>query len=101
MSNKIAYAIEIDQDLIKECEKLSKELGLDFSTAINIFARKFYRFDGFPFRIEGDQFNKYSFKTMIESEREQTDPDRKLYDNFSDFLPEKFPDFINDTGIQS
>lgn len=43
--------IRIDEDLKKEAELLFSELGLNMTTAINIFVRQSIRQGGIPFEI--------------------------------------------------
>lgn len=44
-------SVRIDEDTKKEAQKLFGELGLDLSTAINMFLRQSVREQGVPFAV--------------------------------------------------
>lgn len=54
MANTTNLNIRIDEDLKRKAEAVFSELGLNMSTAINIFLRYSVRYGGIPFdlRIE-------------------------------------------------
>ena len=43
--------IKIDPELKKEAQKLFSELGMDMTTAVNIFLRQAVREQAIPFRV--------------------------------------------------
>ena len=59
--------IRIDEELKKEFEELCKELGLNLTTAITIFAKKITREQRLPFDVSIDPF--YSDKNIAHLER--------------------------------
>ena len=48
--------IRMDEDLKKEMENTCKELGMNMSTAFNIFAKKMAREHRIPFEVSVDPF---------------------------------------------
>ena len=48
--------IRMDEDLKKEMENTCKELGMNMSTAFNIFAKKMIREHRIPFEVSVDPF---------------------------------------------
>lgn len=65
--------IRIDDSLKEKAELLFEELGLNMSTAFNIFIRQTIREGGIPFEIttQIDPFyNEYNMKVLGESIRE-------------------------------
>lgn len=81
----------MDEDLKEQAEALFKELGMDLSTAFNIFVRQSLRAGGIPFEVELEQPNKETIATMLEAERIAKDPSVKGYNG----LDELFTDLKN------
>lgn len=48
---KISTSISIDADVKAQAQELFAELGLDLSTAVNLFLRQCIYEDGIPFRV--------------------------------------------------
>ncbi len=59
MANTINVNIRLDEDLKKQTEKLLADMGLNMTTAVNIFLRQVLRTGGIPFEIttRKDDFN--------------------------------------------
>ena len=51
-------SIRMDSDLKSQADALFSELGMNLSTAFNIFVRQSLRDGGIPFEIKMDQPNK-------------------------------------------
>ena len=68
---KTLVNIRMDEDLKHGMEEVCRELGMDMTTAITIFARKMTREKRIPFEVSVDPF--YSEKNMraIEESMEQ------------------------------
>ena len=54
---KVSTNISIDADIKKQAQELFAELGMDLSTAINIFIRQALRQHSIPFEITADTPN--------------------------------------------
>ncbi|MCL1920569.1 MAG: type II toxin-antitoxin system RelB/DinJ family antitoxin [Kiritimatiellaeota bacterium] len=48
---KSTITISMDSKLKKEAEELFSDLGLDFTTAVNVFVQKSIRCQGLPFTV--------------------------------------------------
>lgn len=48
--------VRVDETVKKNAEQLLEELGLNMSTAINIFLRQMLRVHGLPFEVTTDAF---------------------------------------------
>ena len=76
--------------LKSQFEEVVSELGLNVSTAVNIFARQVVRQGRIPFEISLDIPNKKTIKAMSEAEHIASDPDVKGYHDvdplFNDLL---------------
>lgn len=71
--------VRIDADLKKQAAELFKELGIDMSTAINIFLRQCVLRGGLPFNVEIPQFNKETLEAIEEAKKISKDPNTKKY----------------------
>ena len=82
------FSVRMDSDIKKECEALYGELGLNLTTAINVFLRQSIRAGGFPFEVRLDQPNRETAAAMLEVERIAKDPDVKHYSDVEEALRE-------------
>lgn len=67
----------MDSDLKAQADALFGELGMDLSTAFNIFVRQALREGRIPFNISLNQPNKETIAAMSEAERIAKDPSVK------------------------
>ena len=81
-------SIRMDSDLKAQAEDLFSELGMNLSTAFNIFVRQSLREGGIPFEIRMDQPNKETMAAMLEAERIAKDPTVKHYSDVEEALRE-------------
>ena len=78
----------MDSDLKAQAEDLFSELGMNLSTAFNIFVRQSLREGGIPFEIRMEQPNKETMAAMLEAERIAKDPTVKHYSDVEEALRE-------------
>ena len=62
-------SIRMDSDLKAAAEELFAELGMNISTAFNIFVRQSLRERGIPFKITIETPNKETVSALLEAER--------------------------------
>ena len=79
-------SIRMDSELKTAAEALYSELGMNLSTAFNIFVRQSIREGGIPFKITTATPNKETVTAMIEAERIAKDPNVKGYTDMDDLL---------------
>lgn len=65
--NKTSMTIRTDSDVKKQAQNLFANLGLDMSTAVNMFLRQSIRYNGLPFDIRLDIPNETTLKAINES----------------------------------
>ena len=76
--------VRVDENVKKQAGELFEELGLDMSTAMNMFLRQSIRHGGLPFEVKT---GKAETLAAIQEGRELLkNPNRKTYDTFSDLL---------------
>lgn len=86
MSTTTNFSVRIDSDIKKQCELLYGELGINLTTAINVFLRQSLRAGGFPFDVRLDQPNKETMAAMLEAERIGRNPSVKRYSDVEEAL---------------
>ena len=86
---KVSTNVSIDADIKKQAQELFAELGMDLSTAINIFIRQALRQHSIPFEITADDPNKETKEAIAEVRRMKKDPTiGKVYDDVDDMFEE-------------
>lgn len=73
MANIINFNVCVDRDILKQCEDMYSELGVDLNTAINVFLRQSLRVGGFPFDVNE------MMQAMLEAGRIGCDSSVKRY----------------------
>ncbi len=76
----------VDSDVKNQSEAIFSQLGLNLSTALNIFLRQAIRVGGFPFDVRLEQPNAETVEAIKESEKLLQDPAAKQYSNVEDAL---------------
>lgn len=79
VSNMGNINIRVDNTLKKEASELFNDLGLNLSTAINIFLTQCVKEQAIPFEIKQPKPNRRLRKALKEAEKISKDPNRKGY----------------------
>jgi DNA-damage-inducible protein J len=79
MAGSINVSIRMDADLKAQADVLFGELGMNMSTAFNIFVRQAVREGRIPFEVSLNQPNRETIAAMLEAERIAKDPSVKGY----------------------
>ena len=79
-------SIRIDSDLKAQADAMFGELGMNLSTAFNIFVRQSLREGRIPFDISLNQPNKETIAAMLEAERIAKDPSVKGYTDLDELF---------------
>ena len=82
------FSVRMDSEIKKQCEALYGELGMNLTTAINVFLLQSLRAGGFPFEVRLDQPNKETIAAMLEAERIAKDPSIQHYSDVEEALRE-------------
>lgn len=86
MSSTTNFSVRMDSDIKKQCEALYGELGVNLTTAINVFLRQSLRVGGFPFDVRIEQPNKETIVAMLEAENIAKDSSVKRYTDVEEAL---------------
>ena len=81
-----SISIRMDTELKAQADELFAELGMNLSTAFNIFVRQSLREGGIPFEIRTDRPNKETIAAMLEAENIAKDPNVKGYTDLDEMF---------------
>lgn len=86
MANTVNFSVRMDSELKRECEALYNELGMNLTTAINVFLRQSLRTGGLPFQARLDRPNQETVAALLEAERIAKDPNVKGYTDLDELF---------------
>ncbi len=78
--------IRTDKYVKEQAEQIFNELGLNMTTAINMFLKSTIREHGIPFSLKIDVPNDVTKAAMLEAKRMLHDPSVKRYSNVEEAL---------------
>lgn len=85
--------VRVDSALKQEAEALFNDLGLNMSSAINMFLRSAIKHDGIPFDVKRSVPNAETRAALDEYEEMKNNPNSyKRYKSFDDLADEVFAD---------
>ena len=76
--------IRIDSNVKRDANELFRELGIDMSSAVNIFLRQCILHGGLPFKVEIPKFNAETLAAMEEARRISRNPNAPSYSSMED-----------------
>ncbi len=84
MANTTNLNIRVDEDLKRQAEAIFAELGINMSTAMNMFLRYSVRYGGIPFELRLEKPNTETLAAIddVNNNRNMS----KTFDNVSDLL---------------
>lgn len=65
MSKKVNVTIRIDEEVKNQFDRLLDDLGIGFTTAVNLFIRKSLRTGGIPFHISIEDESHSAFLEFV------------------------------------
>ena len=74
------FSVRLDSDLKKRSEAIYGALGINLTTAINVFLRKSLTVGGFPFDVRIDEPNREATLALLEADKISKDPNVKGLD---------------------
>lgn len=78
--------VRIDEELKRQAAELFSQLGMDMSSAMNIFLRQCVLRGGLPFAVEVPKYKPEVVAAMEEAKRISRDSETKKYSSFSEAL---------------
>ena len=87
-NNLSNVSFRIDTDIKNQADRLFADLGLNMTTAFNIFLRQSVREGSIPFQITVNTPNTETISAMHEAERIASDPSVKRFSDVEEALKE-------------
>lgn len=81
---KVSTNISIDADVKKQAQELFAALGIDLSTAINIYLKRAILEQGIPFEVRLEIPNAETVAAIEEGRRMAHDPNAKSYSSIEE-----------------
>lgn len=78
--------IRIEEDVKKQAVELFNQLGIDMSSAVNMFLRQAIMRGGLPFSVELPKYKPEVIEAMEEAKKLSRDPNEKRYSSFAEAL---------------
>ena len=78
--------VRIDKTLKEESVELFSQLGIDMSSAVNMFLKQCVMRGGIPFEVTVPSYKKEVLEAMEEAKNLSKDPKEKRYSSFSEAL---------------
>lgn len=79
----VATQIRIDKTVKEQSTELFSSLGMDMSSAVNIFLRQCILHGGLPFAVEIPHYSQQTLKAAEEARKISRNPDACSYDSVS------------------
>ena len=76
--------IRTDKEIKEQAEQIFSDLGLNMTTAVNMFLRSIIRENGIPFDLKLEVPNEVTAAAIEEGRRIASDPDVKGYTDISE-----------------
>lgn len=76
--------IRIDETVKAQATSLFNDLGMDMSSAVNIFLRQCLLRGGLPFTVEVPNYSQKTLEALAEAKRISRDETVASYDNLAD-----------------
>lgn len=81
-----AINVQVDKKDKEQATKILKDLGINMSTAINMFVKQIIKNDGLPFEVKNPKPTKELLKALKEGEKISKDNNRKRYNNVDEMM---------------
>lgn len=78
--------IKIEEDVKKQATELFNQLGIDMSSAVNMFLKQAILCGGLPFHVEIPKFKQEVIEAMEEAKQISRNPNTKRYGSFAEAL---------------
>lgn len=80
--------IRVDDKTKQQAEELFNNLGLNLTSAINIYLKKAIAEQGVPFEVKKTNYNQETIKAMLEADKIAHDNTIKGYNNLDELFKE-------------
>ncbi|MBR2216198.1 MAG: type II toxin-antitoxin system RelB/DinJ family antitoxin [Selenomonadaceae bacterium] len=98
MAATVNVSIRLDRELKERADEFFKEVGMNFSTAVNVFLRQTLRLGKIPFNIAVDRPNEETIAALLEGERLAYDTSVKGYTSAEELFAELNAEMEQENG---
>ena len=81
-----SMTIRMNREIKQQAQEIFSALGMDMTTAINVFLRQAIYYKGFPFDVRLDIPNEETMAAINEARELKKDPNKKNYGSFAELL---------------
>lgn len=81
-----SLTIRTNKEVKQQAQEILSDLGMDMSTAINVFLRQIISHQGFPFEVRLKTPNAVTRQAFEEGERLLRDPNAKRFSSVEDLF---------------
>ncbi|MDO4897989.1 MAG: type II toxin-antitoxin system RelB/DinJ family antitoxin [Rothia sp. (in: high G+C Gram-positive bacteria)] len=85
-----SISIRVDSEVKEQAEHLFADLGMNMSTAFNIFVRQALREGGLPFQVSTKKPNEETIAAMLEAQQIARDPHAKKFSSVNELLEDLY-----------
>ena len=86
--NNTSMTIRTDKEIKHKAQQIFSELGMDMSTAVNIFLRQTIRLNGMPFAVTLDTPNRETIAAFEEGEKMLHAPEAPRFSSVDELFAE-------------
>lgn len=89
VNTNTSMTIRMDKDVKMQAQKIFSEIGMDMTTAVNVFLKQAIRYNGFPFELRVDNPNLDTIEAINEVETMKLNPNLGKSYSDVDFMMEE------------
>ena len=82
----VRISVNTDAETKQNAERVFEAIGLNMTTAINVFLKKSIQYKGIPFELCAEIPNDTTLAALKEGDERACDPDRKGYDSVEELM---------------
>ncbi len=83
-----SMTIRMNKDIKQQAQRIFSDLGMDMTTAINVFLRQAIHYRGFPFDVRLEEPNDTTLAALAEGDRMIHDPNALRFSSVEDLFAE-------------
>lgn len=88
LKSDTSMTIRTNKKIKQESQQIFSSLGIDMSTAINVFLRQVIYYNGFPFDVRLEVPNAVTLSAMEEGDKMLHDPNAKRFSGVEELFAE-------------
>ncbi len=86
LKSDTSMTIRMNKEIKQKAQQVFANLGIDMTTAINVFLRQAIYYNGFPFDVRFETPNDVTVSAIAEGEKMIADPNAKRFSSVDDLF---------------